>query len=174
MKEEFKIGIGIVKNTNEDVFLNSFNYWKKFQPQNSWIQIIDNKEGIKSKNLCIVESVKENCEELFIVDDKIYPISKNWYIPYINSNIKHLSLSFNKDNTKDYKDGIHLILNFPDNYLLYFNSKVFNYVDGFDENYHIPGKEHKDLSMKIHRKGITPYPYMDIKSDHTENFNLIL
>jgi hypothetical protein len=112
----------------------------------------------QAKNMCI--SLLEDCEHIFLIDDDTYGICKDWYLPYIESGIKHLSYTFNRNVLGFYNQCT--IYEKPSGCMLYIHRDCIHAVGGFDTEYNLYAGEHEDFSRRIFNAGLTPYPYMDL------------
>ena len=166
-----KIGIGITTTTGRNE-IASRNI-KNIEAHSSGCKIVVVKDvpGIaKAKNQCLAQL--DDCDRIFLFDDDIFPRWINWYLPYINSGIDHLSFTFDKlhhggtnGNRKLIKseNGLNVYQN-PCGCMLYINRKCLDTVGGFDERFIGWGYEHVNLSQRIFNAGLTPYPFMDVKN----------
>lgn len=111
-----------------------------------------------AKNKCI-ELAKY--DHIFLFDDDTYPISDEWYLPYINSGKEHLCYTFLTKHKV--KDGFkyHTLGN---GCMLYVTRKCINTIGGFDWNYGLGKYEHVDFSRRIHNAGLTEYVFMDVEN----------
>lgn len=140
--------------------------------------MFEERAGISSvKNKCLQLCYESDADHFFLFDDDTYPISDNWWIPYVNSKQQHLSYTFgpgmvilsdsvtsvnlNGDIPRcenKYYTKSHIV---PNGCMTYFTRECIDKVGGFDTNY--PNKyEHTDLSRRIFNLGITPTPYIDV------------
>ena len=184
-----KIAIVISTRNREKVFKESYKGWLNHLPKNATLMVVDDASdepyhnathrfnhnvGIsKTKNKCIELAYKSGAEHVFLVDDDIYPIVKEWYKPYINSKKNHLCMIFshfadggsNGNKLIKNEDGISYYEN-PCGVLLYFRRKVFDIVGGMDTAYGMWGYEHVDLSQRIFNAGLIDHPFMDVADSH--------
>lgn len=184
-----KIAIVISTRNREKVFKESYKGWLKHLPKNTTLMVVDDASddpyhsaahrfdhnvGIaKTKNKCIELAYNSGAEHVFLVDDDIYPIVKDWYKPYIDSGHNHLCMIFDKfsdgatNGNKRIKEenGITYFEN-PCGVLLYFKRNVFDVVGGMDNAFGLWGYEHVSLSQRIHNAGLTPHPFMDVTDSH--------
>ena len=185
MKEErFNVGVGITVHNRYDVFLKTYNEFKKYLPKGSKLIIIDDDSakpvleatyrfeqnvGIAAaKNKCI--ELLEDCENIFLFDDDTYPISSDWWKPYVESKEPHLMYLFQdfaknprlNDCVQLYNDGIIKAYSHPRGCMLYLHNSVIKSVGGMNINYGKWGNEHVDLSNRIFNKGLTSFRYADV------------
>lgn len=182
-----KIGVAISTRNRREVFTECYHNWSIRLPHDSVIVIVDDasdvpcpvattrfdtQQGIsKTKNECIRLLMDAGCTDIFLSDDDCWPIYRNWWIPYLESGEKHMSLSFQHNSAGDmYANDVFVrrkrdrlwSYNAPNGCLMYIKREVIDQVGGYDEAFGIWGVEHKDFSMRIHRAGFTPYPFIDV------------
>lgn len=178
------IGIGVTTRNRREIAQVTIDNIKEFLPEKSRLVIVDDCSDIpfagadfrfnknvgisKAKNKCI--ELLDGCEHVFLFDDDCYPVVKDWYLPYINSDVNHLSFTFDRlvdgrhnGNKKIKEVGKYIIYGNPCGCMLYFKKICFDRVGGFDPNYTMYAFEHVDLSRRIYNAGLTSSPYMDIK-----------
>lgn len=164
--------------------------WNDFLPLDSKLVIIDDNSVIpiknsdyrfekqagiaKAKNKCL--ELLDDCEHIFLADDDIYPLVKDWHTKYIASGIKHLMFTF-----KELKSGLpngHRYLGTEDGIsrfshpcgcLLYIHRSVLDVVGGFDERFGIYSHEHVNYSDRVYNNRLTEHRYQDIENS-TELF----
>lgn len=124
----------------------------------------------RAKNKGLRLAYDWGAEHLFLFDDDVYPISNDWWKPYINSGMNLLSYTFNPhfEETCGWKDGyIDKRLNIVVNRLacgcmMYLTRKVLDTVGGFDVQF-IGGKYcDTEYQRRIHNAGLTPHAFMDV------------
>lgn len=168
-----KVGIGITTYNRRAIFEKTLSEIKKLAPKNSKIVVIDDGSDIPvegadfrfnvnqgspvAKNKCF--ELLDDCEHIFLFDDDIYPITSDWYKPYIDSPEPHLNYTF-KYNFDIFKK--HKIHDNPNGCMMYFDRKVLDVVGGFDTNFYKYGYWHANMSCRIYNAGLTSFPFMDI------------
>lgn len=184
-----KIAIIISTRNREKIFKKSYKEWVKHLPRNAFVMVVDDASdkpyhpadhrfthnvGIaKTKNKCIELAYNSGAEHIFLADDDVYPVVKDWHKPYINSGKNHLCMIFshfadgssNGNKLLKQENGISYYLN-PTGMLLYFRRKVFDKVGGMDTAYGMWGYEHVDFSQRIFNVGLTDHPFMDVTDSH--------
>lgn len=130
----------------------------------------DSQQGIaKAKNKAL--SLVDDCRRIFLVDDDVYPVRQDWYVPYINTGLKHMCLSFERNSKgRRLSHSVYLkrktpeywIYNAPNGCMLYLDNTVLAAVGGMNTDFDVWGREHETFSWRIHNSGLTPYPFMDI------------
>lgn len=181
----YKIGIGITTHNRRDIFNKTYLQIRRFAPRNSKIVVVDDGSNIPlkianirnekpkgiaaSKNACL--RLLDQCDHIFLFDDDVYPKRRNWFVPYINSGMNHLCLSFehNSKGTRlshdvfvSEKKQKYWIYNSPNGCMLYLTNEVLKRCGGMDTSFGIWGNEHIEYSKRIHNFKLTPYPYMDV------------
>lgn len=163
-----KIGIGISTTPNRDILLKTLPEWERFLPKNARIVIendVDYSGVSKTKNRLLANL--EDCEHIFLVDDDVKPLIRDWYKPYINSGHKHLMYQFKLPGKPDtdmqvtYNDDQIIAYTHTRGAFVYFHKSVLNEVGGFDESYTF-GYEHPDLTNRIHNAGLTEHRAADV------------
>jgi glycosyltransferase involved in cell wall biosynthesis len=116
------------------------------------------RSGISAvKNKCLKLCYESGADHIFLFDDDTYPISENWWLPYIESELEHAMYCFGHGRNA----GKYKCHHTPNGCMLYFTRKCIDTIGGFDTNY--PNKyEHTDLSRRIYNAGLTPAPYIDV------------
>lgn len=182
-----KIGVGITTRNRNSVFYKTIKNWQDNSINSDFdIKIIsvddasiipvkgsdyrfNHNVGIsRAKNKCI--ELLYDCDFIFLSDDDCFPISENWYEPYINSGENHLSLSWDKLKT-GHSNGAKILkrtdslfeYSNPCGCLLFFTKKCFEKVGGFNNEFKIYGYEHLELSSRIFNAGLTKFKFADIK-----------
>ena len=183
-KEGFNIGVGITVHNRYDVFLKTYNEFKKYLPKGSKLIIVDDASDVPvpeasfrfdqnvgiaaAKNKCI--ELLDDCENIFLFDDDTYPTSSDWWKPYVESKEPHLMYLFQdfaknprlNDCVQLYNDGIIKAYSHPRGCMLYLHNSVIKLVGGMNIAYGKWGNEHVDLSNRIFNKGLTSFRYADV------------
>lgn len=176
------IGVGITTHNRPEVFKQTYKQIKKLLPKNALLVVVDdasktpvdeavyrfeNQAGIaKGKNKCLELLYEAGCEHYFLFDDDTYPITENWWEPYVASPEPHLMYIFPYHGGPPIlsNDGIHTVWAHPCGCMLYLNKKVLETVGGMDLAYGIWGHEHVDLSNRIHNAGLTTWRFSDVSN----------
>jgi len=178
------LGVCISTQNRYDVFKKSYNYWLKYMPHGSVLVVVDDASmvpvpeadyrfnqiagvsRVKNKGLQLL--YEAGVTEFFAVDDDCYPISKDWYKPYVQHNEPHLMAIFTgfgnqKSSIKEiYRDEHTVAYDGVRGYFLYYNKIVLDTVGGFDTNYGRYWGEHTDLTNRIYNARLTTYRSMDV------------
>lgn len=177
--------VAITTRNRREIFERSYGEWKKYLPFGWRLVVVDDasdvpcpvadyrfdsQQGIaKAKNKAL--SLVDDCRRIFLVDDDVYPVRPDWYVPYINTGLKHMCLSFERNSKgRRLSHSVYLkrktpeywIYNAPNGCMLYLDNTVLAAVGGMDPTFDIWGYEHVAWSHRIHNAGLTPYPFMDV------------
>lgn len=183
------IGVAISTCNRRDLLLNTHHHWRKNSPPGTPIVIVDDHStspisplhpdthiirndrrlGIAmTKNRGIKALTDLGVTDLFLADDDIHPTTPDWWAGYVNSPEPHLSYQWVKPSppsnpwmVKHY-DGRHWSITNPRGVMLYADRTVIDTVGGMDPAYGGWGGEHIEWSDRIHRAGLTRWPYADL------------
>lgn len=182
------LGIAVATHNRRDVFNQAIQQWLKHRPDNCVIVVVDDgstepvpnipgvtvirhdyAKGIAAaKNRCIAELIDAGCDHLVLADDDAWPITNDWWKPYVESPEPHLSYQW----AKGYRcrqtggDDKHWSISFPRGVLLYVERRVIDVVGGMDTAYGAHGGEHVEWSQRIHDAGFTQWPFADVRGSH--------
>lgn len=178
------IAVCISTRNRPKAFRECLENWNKLLPESTRVFIVDDASkpkytesdysfrrnaGIpKVKNKCLELAMNSGAKHIFLADDDIYPIDKNWFKPYIESGINHLSFTFTEayGDSKERSEPIEIdgyySHRIPCGCLLYFTRKCIDYVGGFDERFGLGTYEHVDLTRRVYEMGLTPHLNMDV------------
>lgn len=124
-----------------------------------------------AKNACLEWAMDAGAEHIALWDDDAYPIADGWEAPYLASPEAHLSYQFLDlsgpkklhDMAVVYSDGSHVAYTGQRGVMLWFRRDAIEAVGGFDAEAYGRGMyEHSDLAMRIHSRGLTTLPFMDV------------
>lgn len=151
------IGIGITTYGNRSCTEHTLNQIRRFSPMCKIVTV--NQVGIaQAKNTCL--ALLDDCKHIFLFDDDCFPIVNNWHLPYLNSNVNHLSYTFNRKVLGYHNDCT--IYEKPSGCMIYIHRDCLDVVGGFDTEYKLYAGEHEDFSRRVYNAGLTPFPYMDV------------
>lgn len=124
----------------------------------------DSRMGVAmTKNAGLSALMDAGCEHLFLVDDDIHPMSRDWWLPYVESPEPHLSYQWpNTGGEPDLCSGGHYQVDFPRGVMLYAHRSAVEKVGGMDPAYGAWGGEHVEWQARIHAAGLTTWPYADV------------
>lgn len=180
-----RLGVAISTHGRSETFKKSYNEWVMMSPKGTVIVVVDDasptpvpeatyrfneNQGIATtKNKCLELLDNAGCEHFILSDDDTYPISENWWVPYVESKEPHLMYIFKdfikprlNDTSVVYKDEKIVAYSHPRGCMLYFDKKCIRAVGGMDPVFGKWGYEHGDLSNRIYNAGLTSFRYMDV------------
>ena len=154
-----KIGIGITTFQRPEIFKLCMEQVTKYLPEDSKVYIAKDVPNIsKAKNECL-EALKD-CDHIFLFDDDCFPIAKNWHVPFIAADLKHL-LYMKPHHGLGINKGTYTIYAECSGVFMYLTKEVIEKV-GYFGNYGRYGFEHAGYSHRINKAGLTPYKYMTL------------
>src|SRR5690606_27630404 len=109
-----------------------------------------------AKNKCL-ELAKH--DHIFLFDDDTYPITNEWYLPYVESGKGHLCYTFLKAYQTKEGFSYHKLGN---GCMMYITRKCLEVVGGFDWRFGLGKYEHVNFSRRIHNSGLTEAVFMDV------------
>lgn len=178
------IGIGITTHNRNTMLHKTLSEIRRFSPIGAKIIIVDDASeepvpdatfrfeenvGIaRAKNKCF--ELLADCEHIFLFDDDTYPLSTNWWQPYVDSSEPHLLYMFEdfatgrklNDAALLYSDGHITAWSHGRGCMLYFERRCLDLVGGMDPEFGKWGYEHVELSGRIYNAGLTSFKFMDI------------
>src|SRR5690606_15309385 len=113
--------VAITTRNRREIFERSYSEWKKYLPFGWRLVVVDDGRRI------------------FLVDDDVYPVRPDWYVPYINTGLKHMCLSFERNSKgRRLSHSVYLIrkrpeywiYNAPNGCMLYLENTVLDAVGG--------------------------------------------
>ncbi|MCZ7839696.1 glycosyltransferase [Leclercia adecarboxylata] len=181
-KASSRIGIAITTHNRPDVLKRAIEQHMKHLPADALIVVIDDgslspakvPDGIRlirhetargiasSKNSCIELLMAAGCDHLFLFDDDTYPVSDNWWNPYIDSEQPHLMYMWGKEVI--FRDGNIVGYQRPKGCMLYVERRVIERIGGMDPAFGRWGFEHESWSDRIHNAGFTTCRYQDVEN----------
>lgn len=169
-----KIAIAITTHNRRPTALHAVHQWREMLPDNAKLYIVDDASNMPfpnadyrfetnvgisvAKNKCL--EICDSADHIFICDDDVFPITKDWYLPYINSPYNHLSFTKNRAVVETGEDYVSYEV--PSGLMLYFKPICLEVVGGWDTAYKGYSYEHVDISNRIYNAGLTPHRYMDV------------
>lgn len=181
-----KIGVAITVHNRFKESDECIRRWRSMLPPGAVMVVVDDGSDIpypradfrfeqsvgiaRAKNKCLELLEDLDVSEYFLSDNDCWPISKDWYKPYIASSEPHLSYQFLDfagpaklhDVVELYRDKEHFALSGQRGCMLYYNQSVLTEVGGFDPIYGRSLYEHTDLANRIHAAGLTTWRYPDV------------
>lgn len=168
-----KIGVAITSYKRPEVLARSLPEWQKHLPKGAELIVVQDVRGIpKAKNLCIKLLEEMNVTDYFLVDDDVYPISKDWWKPYVESSEPHLMYIFTgfgnqtKSIKEVFRDTSIVAYDHVRGCFLYLEKRVIDIVGGFDTDFGIGLYEHTNITDRIYNNGLTTYRVMDVPNSN--------
>jgi glutaredoxin-related protein len=175
-----RVAICITTKGRDHYLQRALRCHKKFLPDGAKIFVVDDLKlnlGIpKAKNKCLELADSWQADHIFLFDDDIWPIKKDWHKPYIESPEAHLSYCWSDIKPGPYgnqhyysvgktlyDDGDLINFSHPRGQMLYIDAKkVLPRVGGFDPVYGQGMVEHVDWSWRIHNAGLSTWKNQDV------------
>jgi len=174
------IGVGITTRNRVDVLEQTVMQFNKHYGENiryvvvddnsddpelnqTWAEVIGdyqyNKKRIgvaKSKNECI--KALYGVDHMFLFDDDCIPIKDNWWLPWINSGVHHMTYACEPNIKPKLKTTSLVFWHGGFGCCLYFSKKCIDTVGGFDPRFGMWGFEHSEITTRIFKSGIISHP----------------
>lgn len=175
-----RIGVAVTTRNRPDVFAQSLQHHREHLPPNAVLVVVDDasdkpvaeadfrfdqRVGVaRAKNKCLEMLDDAGVEHFFLFDDDTWPVSDNWWQPYIESPEPHLMYCFEWDGGPPVvaTDGQHTAWAHPCGPMLYAHRSVLDAVGGMDAAYGTWGHEHVDWSNRIHNAHLTVWRFADV------------
>lgn len=193
-----KIAVCITTKGRDKYLTRSLTNHRKFLPKNARIFVVDDgsdkpkklghadqityeylKENVgipRAKNKCLELANRWEADHIFLFDDDVYPIEKDWHKPYILSPEFHLQYCWSDIKPGQYGDAHYYSVgkrlyeddqlfsfSHPRGQMLYIDAKVvLPRVGGFDPIYGKGMVEHVDWSWRIHNAGLSTWKNQDV------------
>lgn len=161
-----KIAIAVTTTPNrKQLFEQSFKHLVENTPNEVSYKIyLDEKqEGIaKAKNKCL--ALCDGFDFVFLLDDDVFALNKEWVELYCNSGLEHAMYIFDRQllsETSQYK-----AYELPRGCMLFLTRKAIDTAGGMDEDFKVWGYEHAEYSRRIFNMGLTPAPFIDISNSN--------
>jgi hypothetical protein len=169
-----RIGIGLSTTPNRDVYKHSFTQLFKYMPQVQFdFALIDDDQylGIAATKNKLLSKL-DQCDHIFLFDDDCYPITDDWWKPYVEHTEPHLMYQFKlpgkpiSDMQEVYRDDKTVAYTHTRGAMIYLERRVLDVVGGFDPAYGKYGFEHADFTNRTHNAGLTTHRAMDVPNSH--------
>lgn len=174
-----RIGIAITTHNRPDILKQAIAHHKKYLPEDcvflivddgsspaaeipEWAAVIRNRRPVgiaRAKNACMEHLMDAGCDHIFLFDDDVWPIAKDWHLPYIASPEPHLMHLWGEPHFQTETLVAHP---WPKGCVLYAERRVIERVGGMDPVFGMWGCEHMQWSDRIHNCGLTTARYQDI------------
>ncbi|WP_301119811.1 glycosyltransferase family 2 protein [Mycolicibacterium fortuitum] len=149
--------------------------WKGI-PRGRRVKVIrhETSQGIPAaKNASLAALMDAGVDHLFLLDNDCYPLTDDWWRPFVESPEPHLSAQFLNpvdrelnDITILYADDQHEAWSGQRGYCLYYHRDAIERVGGFDPIYSPGLYEHSDLANRIFENGLTTWRYASPRDSH--------
>jgi glycosyltransferase involved in cell wall biosynthesis len=175
-----RIGVGVCTHNMREIASESITRLKEHLPAGAVLVIVDDasdtpydgatyrfekQAGIaKAKNKCLELLYAEGVEHFFLFDDDTYPLTPDWWKPYVESSEPHLMYVFPYSGGPPVvaTDYHHKAWAQPCGCMLYMHRSVLNTVGGMDLAYGTWGHEHLDYSNRIFNAGLSTWRFADV------------
>lgn len=155
-----KVGIAITTHNRQDVLTKTLEAHFNYLPNNVYIVVVDDGSDtpakvpgwcqlirhnqplgiVAAKNKCLEFLMLAGCKHMFLFDDDAYPISREWYVPYIESPEPLLSYIFSHwgngnaigDALVNGGDNKHVAYTHTRGCMLYLQRNAVERLGGFD------------------------------------------
>lgn len=163
------IGIGLLTTPNREIINTTLPLWYKYLPEDAALIVENDTEftGVaKTSNRLLAQL--DDFEHIFLINDDVKPLVKDWCLPYIKSGENHLMLQFKlpgkpkSDMRELYRDNRIVAYSHCRGAFIYIRRVVLDVVGGFDEAYGAYGFEHSDYTNRIHAAGLTTFRAADV------------
>lgn len=163
--------IGVCLTTTpdrEELFIETYKKWDALMPEDSILTYVLDEAGAgvaKAKNLSLSVLESLGVTEYFLSDDDTFPISKDWWKPFVESSEPHLLYNFklvskpSTDMQELYRDDKIVSYSHTRGCLIYVNKLVLDTVGGFDTRF-MNSFEHPEYTRRIHNAGLTTHRSM--------------
>lgn len=182
-KKEFKIGIGITTHNRNENARRCLTNILLTTPEAHRIVVVDDASDVpfenadfrflhnvgiaKAKNKCI--ELLDDCDYIFLFDDDTWPVQLNWWKPYVQSGVHHLSFTFShlhdgRPNRNEFlkNEGEISYYSNPCGCMLFMTKELIEKIGGFDIGFGQYGNEHVDFSVRAYFANMVAHPFMDI------------
>lgn len=180
-----RIGVAIKTRNRPEVLAKTLPVWQRMLPPDALLVVVDDASdkpvagatfrfqqnvGIaRASNKALELLYNAGCEHIFLADDDCYPLTEQWWRPYVESREPHLMAIFDKPKGASkrqvevlYEDDEIVAYHATRGYLLYVERRVLDAVGGMDPAFRKWGWEHQSWSDRIHSAGFTTARYMDV------------
>ncbi|MFT4162481.1 glycosyltransferase [Shinella sp.] len=175
-----RIGIAVTAHNRPAMLKQALDHHRRYLPDGAvfvvvddgsdpaatapeWVRLLrhDEAKGIAlSKNACIEALMDSGCEHLFLFDDDTWPVTADWWQPYVRSPQPHLMYIWG--GAQLYRDDDIVGHTRPKGCMLYVERRVVDRVGGMDPAFGVWGFEHESWSDRIHNAGFTTCRYQDV------------
>lgn len=166
--------IGVAVTTVPDrmsLLRKTIEQWELYMPKDAILFVYNDvyRQGIpRAKNECLKYLYNKGVEHFFLSDDDCFPISDEWWKPYVNHPEPHLMYQFKlpskpiTDMEIIYRDSSTVAYTHTRGAMIYVQRIVLDTVGGMDTDYGTGMFEHPDWTNRIHNAGLTTHRAMDV------------
>lgn len=175
-----RVGVAITRHNRHEVGDRCIEQWRKHTPDDMPMFIVDDASeppveathrfdenvGVAAaKNMCISLLMDADVDHLFLSDDDTWPIADEWWKPYVESPIRHMTFMGGPSGYKAFEYAVdgHTYWHWPRGVLLYVTRDVIDTVGGMRLEYGKFWGEHTEWTNRIHNAGLTPHVAIDIE-----------
>jgi len=183
------IGVAISTRNRRDTLLEALKHWTQHLPEGAALVVVDDhseqpftsdgvtvirheaRRGIAAtKNSGIAALMDRGVEHLFLADDDTWPITGDWWRPYVESDEKYFTYCwthFAKDGApvpkmkSVYRDSKLVAYQWSMGCLQYVHRDVINTVGGVNPAFGLAFEEHAEWANRIHNAGFTSFIHQD-------------
>lgn len=158
-----KIGVAVItynRPKHLELWLKQYALYKSDKMSLYIADDSEDRKGVAYRTNECLNHFKD-CDHIFVFNDDCFPIKKGWEKIYTDSGVNHL-LSFRE--TGDIQkmktvDNMDYFTNCG-GCLMYLTKEVIEKVGYLNKDYGFYGYEHAGYSVRIHKAGLIPHPYM--------------
>lgn len=156
------IGVAISTHKRPKVLAQALSSWAKYMPDVLVVNHDVAGAGVAmTKNAGIRALMDAGCTDLFLCDDDIWPVRKDWARLYVNDGQQHLMHCWGRSRYLR-TDGPHTVWSWPRGPMLYVTREVVERVGGMRTEFGRWGGEHMEWSRRIHDCGLTKHRFADL------------
>lgn len=156
------VGVAISTYKRPKVLAEALKHWAQFMPD--VLVVINDVAGAgvaMTKNRGIAALMDADCDHLFLCDDDLWPVRKDWASLYVSHSEPHLMHCWGRSRSGG-TDGDLSVWTWPRGPMLYVERRVIERVGGMRTEFGRWGGEHMEWSRRIHDCGFTRHRYADL------------
>lgn len=158
------IGVAISTHRRAGVLARALQRWAAAMPDVLVVNHDATGAGVAAtKNRGIAALMDAGCEQMFLADDDVWPVTADWARLYTADPEPHLMHCWGKSRLIA-DDGHYTTWKHPRGVLLYAERRVVDAVGGMRTEFGRWGGEHVDWSRRIHAAGLTRHRYADLSA----------
>lgn len=185
------IGIGVTTHNRPGMLHQCLYNIERYSPRERFLVVVDDAsepepchpfkppgEKFRFPTNVGVAAAKNKCFELlmnrpgvdhfFLFDDDTWPVEHDWWKPYVESGLHHLSWNWFPawDDSREAwplaSDDRFTAWSTSNGCMLYYTRKAVETAGGMRPQFSKWGFEHLEHSRRIHRMGLTPEPFLSL------------